>query len=340
MAREFYDMAKTVSYNAPMTLIVTQRSYGKTFGILKECVKDWIKSKSEFVYVRRYVSELDLVKGKLFDDLIAHDVFPEYDLRTIGNVAQIKKRNSKKWNTFGYLVSLSQQNSYKSIPYPKVKKIVYEEFVRETKTPPGYLRDEVGTFLNLFKTISRDRENVHAYLLGNACDLTCPYFAFAGIYDAPPVGYSWHNNKSVLMHYPRDAKFEAEERETVVGRLVAGTPYEDVMINNQFAADNDLFIGVKTKNAKPQYGFTFRDMSFCVWSDLSEGKYYINGKIPNGTQTYALTAADMRPNYLIIEQATPFARNLLRLYGMGVLLFDNALRREKFINMLGLIGIR
>ena len=39
--------------------------------------------------------------------------------------------------------------SYKGVAFPLVDTVIFDEFIREVKTPPGYLREEVGVFLIL-----------------------------------------------------------------------------------------------------------------------------------------------------------------------------------------------
>lgn len=349
MAREFYNPKIAISYNAPLTMVVSMRSYGKTYGFTKEAIRDWMRDRSEFVYVRRYDSEMKTAAPKIFDDIIAHDEFPGWTFKMQGYTGYVGKKPEKpdgkiKWHVICHCIPLSQQATYKGVAFPNVKKIIFDEFIRVLKTPPGYLPDDVGSFLDLYKTVSRDRKNVRAYLLGNSCDLTNPYFAFAGIRDEPLDGFSWHNSKSILLHYAKDAKFAEEERETVVGRLVKGTPYEAVMIDNEFANGGDEFVGKKPKTAKFRYAFLFQGETFAVWVDEREGLYYVNGKAPGDAeekaQMYAMTASDMRPNLIMIERASPFIKGIMRLYRVGVCRFENAGMRERFLRMMRLVGLR
>lgn len=326
-------------------MVVAMRSRGKTYGFLKEAVKDYVRDGSQFVLVRRYDTELRTQFPTCLDALIFHKEFPELEFKINGYHALVRPAGSdKKWDVIGFGVSLSKQANFKGTEFPRVKKIIFDEFIRETRTPPGYLRDDVGAFLNLFKTVSRDRDGVHAYLLGNSCDLTNPYFRFIGLQREPPEGYSWHNHKSVLVHYDNDAEFAAEELETTVGRLVAGTPYAQVMIGNEFAQANDLFIASKTKAAKFRYAIKFETDTFAVWMDYQTGLYYVNGKAPADAETkgevYALTATDMTLNTYMLGMASPLIKSIMRLYRVGNVRFKSPTLRERFVRMLTLCGLR
>lgn len=344
--REYYDAPRTISYGAHMTMVVTMRSRGKTYGFIKAAVKDWLRDGSQFVLVRRYVTELEEQFPRMFDALNRNDEFPDHIFKCAGMKAYIAERpadedEKPKWHVIGYGIPLSKQANYKGSEYAFVKKIVFDEFIRVVRTPPGYLRDDVGAFLNLFKTISRDRENVYAYLLGNACDLTNPYFRFIGLGTEPKEGYSWHNHHEILLHYEKDAKFRAQELETVVGRLVAGTAYQDVMIDNEFDNGGLRFIESKTKSAKFAYGIMFAGNRFGVWCDYTSMIFYVSSKIPaNEARVFALTAEDMTLNMTMLGLASPHVKQLVNLFRGGAVRFENAALREAFIDMLRLCGLR
>ena len=138
--------------------------------------------------------------------------------------------------------------------------------------------------------------------------------------------------------------FADQERATPVGRLIAGTAYEDEMIDAEFHDSTDTFIAKKTKRSAFLYQVVFQGMSFGVWIDTSTGIYYITPKVPSDAEQrgmcYALTADDMRPNLFMIDRATPFIKKLTGLYRMGVCYFDSPATRERWVKMLRLLGLR
>lgn len=345
-ASDFLNIPKIISYGAPLNLIITARSYGKTYGLLKAAVKDYLRDRSQMVFVRRYKAEIKSLGNRIMDAISSNGEFPGYVFKNDSSQIYIAKKPTKddkpKWEVLGYVIALNQQANYKGVEFPRVKKIIFDEFVRLLKKPPGYLPNEISEFLDLFKTISRDREGVYAYLLGNACDLTCPYLGFAHIYREPPDGISWHNGKNILCVYPKDMQFADRERETTVGRLVAGTEYEGVMIDNDFANGGDAFISKKPPRATYRYGFAFAGELFGVWFDATEGLFYINGKTLDTAEneTFVLQVKDMAPNTVLVQKSSPLLSHIKGLYGLGLVRFDTAKRRESYIRMLGLLGVR
>lgn len=350
MSRQFYNPSKAISYGAPLTAVISMRSYGKTYGFTKAAIKDWMRDKSQFVYVRRYDTELKTSAPKIFDDIAAHDEFPGYEFKMQGYTGLVRKKtpdDSAKWEEICHCIPLSKQASYKGVAFPRVKKIIFDEYIRVLKTPPGYLRDDMGALFDLYKTISRDRENAHMYLLGNACDLTNPLFLFLGreLKGEPKDGFSWYRNKTVLVEYAKNKQFADEERQTVVGRLVDGTQYAGVMIDAKFANAGEEFIAAKPSRARYLYGFDWQGKRFGCWVDERNGYYYISRKLPKDADSpkyhlFALSAEDMRPNMYMIKRADPFIKNLQRLYTIGVCFFDSPATREQWLKMTGLIGYR
>lgn len=346
MTRHYFseDLPIVVSYNAPLTMIVALRSFGKTFAFTQRGIANWIKKNEQFMWVRRYRSETGKAARTFFDDITAHGLFSGYEFKVHGAKGYIRKKtpdDGAEWAVLVHFVSLSEAQSWKGTAFPDVTMIVFDEFIRELKTPPGYLPDDVGAFLSLYKTVSRDRENVHAYLCANACDVVNPYFLFAGIGGEPPEGFTWYHGKTILMYYPKPAEVEEAERKTVVGRLVAGTPYETAMINNEFANAHDAFIEKKPPRARYRYGFIWRGETFGIWVDDVEGLYYVSKKIVHDQgQLFTMTASDMRPNLIMIERAAPYCKSMLKLYRYGVLRYESPAIRERFTKMLGLIGLR
>lgn len=337
-------MEKTLSYNAPMTIAVGGNSIGKTYSFTYQGVKEFIKSGKEFGWIRRYETELKKAAANFFDDLVAHEEFPDYIFKTDKEHGYIAKKPSGKakpdWRVCCHFFALSKQGTYKGTAYPRVKRLIFDEYIREVKTPPGYLYDDMGKLFKLWKTIGRKRDDCQLYLLSNAVDLVNPAFLWLGITDEPKPGYSWHNNKTVLLHHIKDAAFAQSERDTLVGKVIAGTALEKVMIDNEFAASNDLFIAKKTANAKYRYGFKYCGHVYAIWLDNSNGLFYVNRKAPKGGLVYSLTTEDHRPNMYLVESAGKFARQIGRLYGNGVVRFENNAAREGFLKMLRMLGLR
>ena len=120
-------------------MVVTMRSRGKTYGFVKAAVKDWLRDGSQFVLVRRYVTELEEQFPRMFDALNRNDEFPNHIFKCSGMKAYIARKPADEsdkpdWQPLGYGIPLSKQANYKGSEYAYVKKIIFDEFIRVPDT--------------------------------------------------------------------------------------------------------------------------------------------------------------------------------------------------------------
>lgn len=350
---KYYNWQKTLSYDAKISMIITMRGYGKTYGIRKQVVKDYLKNGSHFAVITRFKSNLegeDSIQTGFFDKLQLNNEFPNYLLKTRGKRAYIavKPENDDikpKWKMFGYFVALTQMQKSKEKTFVNVKRIIFDEFIIDKRTRSQYLTGEFNLFINAIDSLVREENDkptqARIYLLGNSCDLTNPYFARFNIYKEPQEGYSWHNNRSVLVHYAKDSVFQEGKRNTLVGTMVAGTQEEQIIIDNIFANSNSDYIAKKPKNAKFYYGLVFQGNKFGVWYDEIEAIIYISSKIPKNTPNiYSLTTSDNRINYLIAKKTDRLLKSLVDMYYNGILRYENNYIYDQFMRILYLFGVK
>ena len=82
---KYYNFDRIRSYNRMFNMIVGARGCGKTFGAKRIAIKNFIKKGEQFVYVRRYKSEIkeDRKFEQFFDDI--RQEFPDHELTIKGN---------------------------------------------------------------------------------------------------------------------------------------------------------------------------------------------------------------------------------------------------------------
>lgn len=347
---KFYNIQKALSYNPIIILAIGARSIGKTYTTLKYCLNRFIKHGKQMIYIRRYSEELKKVKPYIFNDIMTDADFSEYKVRLKGQEYQIAKKSDdgkEEFKTFCYLMSAQAYQDYKGVPYPKVENIVWDEYLRENKRPPGYLQDEVGTILSILITVARNRKSVRMFLLSNACDIVNPLFRFLHINNEPKCGYTKYalgklkNGEKVtlLLDYPDVSAFGEQSLDTLGGAIADGTKYADLITNNTFSNAHNGFIAKKSSKAVYRYSFKFNEWLFAAWFDEKEFIYYITDKTPKDATIIALTMEDYELNMLALDTATPFLKNLRRLYTSGVIRFNSATLRENFFKMCKMLRI-
>lgn len=346
----FYDWEKTISYDADITMVVGARGIGKTYGLRKQCIKDFINRGYRFGEIVRYKSELADVSDGYFDRL-GHDedfegkyIF-KTDVRKM-YIAETPKEGEKiQWKTLGYFIALTEQQKKKKKTYDYVRRLIFDEAILNRKDRfHNYLHDEWGTLADIIDTMSRERADVKGikprlYLLGNALDISNPFFAVNKVKLPLKFGYSWYSGKTFLLHYVEGGEYSKEKAtNTVAGRMRSLTG-DKIANENIFANQNTEFVSRKPARAKYNFGIVYGAKKFGVWVDLQGGYYYISYKIPNNSDNiYYLTMDDARVNWLSASRVTPAMKLLVEVNSLGLIRYDSANVQTDFREILALFG--
>lgn len=350
MATEYYDWNKTLSYDAEVTMVVGTRSIGKTFGLRLQLIKDFLKHGWKFVEVARYSKNKEKIASKYFDKIVSLGFFDDYVFKTNKNFAYVAKKpiNDEKpdWQQFGYFVALSQEQQEKMNTFENVKRVIFDESIIDKKERYyRYLNNEFSKIANIFSTVTRENPNQkngiqpRLYLLGNSIDFLNPYFERYKIPANITFGYSWHDNKRMLLHYVDSSNISgAQLQDTVYGHLIAGTSDEINLSKNFFEKPDENFIEIKPKSASFIFGIVFNKKKFGIWSD--DELYYINSKIVNNTikPIYALTLDDFSINYKVAKKCNANLKILCELFENAYLRFENSNIQMNFLEMLRKFG--
>ena len=353
----YYPWESTLTRSADIVMVIGARGYGKTYGLRKQFIRDAMKG-FRFVEIVRHKTQL---KG---DDAIQHGYFekleqdPEFAgkilLKTQGvraYMADIPQDEKAKpeWRCIGYFVAITEAQALKTRTFTNVKRVLLDEAVLERDNPyKRYIPNEFQKVASIIDTVSRERADDDSlkptlYLLGNAVDITNPYFAHFGIVKEPKEGYSWHCNKNVLVHYIQDERYSHEKLTgTVAGRMLAGSSSANENVANRFQTLGASSIARKTPNAKLQFIVAYSGRRYGVWLDASEGYYFITGNEPERpeVQAFALENSDMRPNYVMIQAVRKQLQGLADLYYLGIIKYDNEQTMQAFLKVLNVLGVR
>lgn len=313
----YYNYNKVISYNALLNILIGSRGVGKTFGASELVVKDFIKNGNEFVYLRRYKTELSKSMSKFFKALIQENKFPDDKLDVKGNTFYIND------NVAGYGVTLSTAQQLKSSNFPKVKTIIFDEFLIESGQG-HYLKNEVDIFLGLIETISRMR-NVRVFMLANAVTEANPYFLYFDLTLPYNNDIRTFKDGLILLQYMNNQEYIEAKKKTRFGKLVSGTDYESYAINNNFADNNSMFIEHKSGNSKFSFSFIYKDNRYGVWIDFNNSKIYVSNDFIENGFVFATTTDDHKPNTLLYSIAKNYNcwNVFIKNYKLGNVYFEN-----------------
>lgn len=175
-------------YDPQYILLISARNDGKSYAIKRRALNRAFNAGEEFTYLRRY--EIDIKRGspKLYwgdfepaNEKTGKNVFQDITggaWDTIG----VKGLQSFHWGKLGndgkieegpligYIHALSVATSYKSLQFPKVRTIIYEEMISNQ-----FLFDEPRKLMNYVSTVFRSGEG-RVFMVGNTITRINPYF--------------------------------------------------------------------------------------------------------------------------------------------------------------------
>lgn len=318
----YYDYSKIRSYNALLSFIIGGRGIGKSYGAKKMVIKDFLKNGSQFVYMRRYKTELDTAVSTFFDDIITNEEF--------GDNIVFKVKKNKKITTFeingetaGYAIALSTSNILKSTSFPLVKTVIYDEFIID-KGVYHYLKDEPIKLLDALETIGRLRD-IHCFLLGNAVSIINPLFTYFNL--STPYGGEFKTFKDglIVVNCPVNEEYEQAKKSSKFGRLIAGTEYGDYAISNKWLRDSNSFIEKKSASSSYWGTLIINGANIGVWRDFSTGIVYLDSHFnPNSSLKLACTAEDHQEDTILASLNThPVLKIIILSYKNGQLRFSS-----------------
>lgn len=227
----FFNPESVLKYNFLMNFVVSERGSGKTFSTLKYCVEKFLECGEQFVYVRRTETELELSNTTLLLQLQKEGYFNEEEFLIKNNIIYC---NGKM---MGRCLSINTSHNLKSVSFPEVKTIIYDEFISENNR---YLKYEPRKLLSLIETVGRMRD-IQVIMLGNKSSIYNPYFIYFGI---KPEGKNLtrFRGRSILIYEFKGEEYREAKRKTKFGKLIDGTEYGNFMLNNEAIDDNYDFV--------------------------------------------------------------------------------------------------
>jgi hypothetical protein len=356
----FYDWHKTFTYDADVTMVIGARGIGKTYGLRKQCIKDFMKNGWRFVEVCRYKKELSHVSDGYFDRLGNDDDFKgklfKTDTRYMyvaddvsGDTDEKGRPVKPEWHVMGYFFALTDGQQQKKRTFNNVRRIIFDEALLERSDRyHRYLPNEFAALANCVDTVSRERADNDStpprlYLLGNACDIANPYFSRYGVGTDLSYGYRWYGGKRLLLHYVRDDEYSKEKMQgTVAGRMMGFDNGGSVASLNQFETMSSDFVKPKPPRAKFTFGIVCNGRRYGIWTDYTEGWVHVTETIPHGmdSKTYTLTAADARVNYIMAQHLDRVMQGFMKMYWAGIVCYEDLQTKMDFQEILTLFGVR
>lgn len=334
----YYSYDRVLSYNAPYTFVVGGRGLGKTYGAQKMAVRNYLRKGEMFIYLRRYRDELKAARSTFFA-AFAHE-FPGHVFRMEGNAAQVAEApegdEKPKWETMGYLLCLSTAQQQKSVAFPQVTLIVYDEFIIE-KGLQHYIPGELDAFNNFYNTVDRYKDKTRVLFLANSVMITNPYFMGLGIKVPEDGDMVRLHDGFVVCHFPDAAAFAAKVYETRFGKFIRGTEYADYAVGNVFRDNNDSLIDPKGSDARYLYtvemGEETAPVTLSFWRN-GDNQWFVQQKRPKGDENmFTLFPSRMAGDRMLFLSNDRPLQLLRGAFRQGRMFFDEPRSRNAFLEV-------
>lgn len=219
---DWYSYDELDKTNATYRMVYSERSSGKTYGLFKKFLIDYVKNGKQFVLIRRWRDDMstknmnDYFNGLEADGVVEKVTNGEWDRVIWKNrrfyLAKFDDELQKVIcdnNPMGHGYALNTWEHDKGGTVPEVTNICFDEFI----TRGVYLKDEFVIFMNVLSTIIRQRDNVVIYMCGNTVNKDSIYFKEMGLYNVKKQEqgtidiYQYGDSKlTVAVEYPSSVK--------------------------------------------------------------------------------------------------------------------------------------
>ena len=313
----YYTLQRVLSFNSLINIIIGERGVGKSYSAKKYVINRYIKKNEQFVYLRRYKTELKSSVPKFFDDIKTNNEFPRSDMKVKNNMFYIDGEIA------GYALPLSTANILKSTSFAKVKTIIFDEFIID-KGCYHYLQNEVEQFLDIIETVGRLRD-IKVFMLGNAISITNPYFTYFNLSLPYNSDVALFKEGSILVNYIKNENYREIKKASRFGKLIEGTDYGKYAIDNEFLRDSKAFIRKKEKWSKFYFILILNGNCYGVWNDYKNGFMFISEDYdPNCPVRYALNTKDHTESSILIRvRNSPLIKSVIDHYRLARLCFEN-----------------
>ncbi len=339
--------SRLLSYNAMWHAVVGERGVGKTFWGIEYGVKRFLKYGEQFIYLRRTIEELKTVSATTFDAVIHAGKFPEHDFRVLtiegqrlGQIAPQSTRDEKKrpWQTVCFFMGLSAYQKYKSINYPRVHSMFYDEFIKESSNMTHYLPNEYKALTSLYQTVDRNQDRVKLFMFGNAVSIMNPVFTELGVNADEVNEYSTYGKDRdgqpfFVLHVTDSVAFKQHVGKSRFSQFIAGTAYGEFAQGNVFADSHDELIKRKTPKAKYRYSLETERGSFAIWHDIYEKLVFVDTKHTKTPRWFTLVVTEMNDTKKLVTVNDEVLGSLRTAFRHGRAYFDRASTRNAFMEV-------
>lgn len=339
--QEFWIKDNLDATGANYRMAFSQRGPGKSYQTKCEAIDRWLETGKQFGLIRRLDNQLSIDKvteywtdmGEYFTEK-AHAVFPDYDRFIIiprsgkWTVYGLYDDKDKRYplGVIGYYFAINCAERYKSVSYPDIDFVIFEEFMSESHS---YLVNEFDKLMSIISTIKRRRTDFVIYMLGNTVDMNCPVLHDMGINVREMAqgdiklftyygGKDGETTNTVAVEYIRPVA-QSEESEAF---FIFNRQQENMIINGAWQTGSyplfnkdDFYIEIKPKLS---IVIDYKDIKLYIYFDKNKDglptAYISNERLGNRFKYIFITSKTyINRNQFSYDSDLPVVRNIKKL---------------------------
>ena len=181
---KYYELDRILTKNAHINFIIGERSNGKTTAVLRHIVKDYYETGRRGMIVRQMEEDIKgfratalfaAINNGMVEELTNDEYHAVKCFRRSYYLGRLNDDGEMVYEKepFAQLVSLSQADHNKSISFPNVGTIMFDEFMRQGGQ---MLTDELKKFDSIISTIVREKAMATIFMVANTVSWNSPYF--------------------------------------------------------------------------------------------------------------------------------------------------------------------
>lgn len=333
----FYNFCTLFSYTwAWIIIVIGARGRGKTYGAKKWLLSGWIYHNIQFCIIRDTLDECKTIakdNGERFwGDVLEDKKFKHKEIKIEMTCDSVYINGVLA----GYIMPASLFAKFKGSQYQKVKRVLYDEFIREKQV--RYNGNRPLQFLNTLMSVGRFRNDFKIILTANALDKGDTLLVDVFNININDFGIYKRKSKGVVLDYARNSEeFKKYQQGGNFYKLIKGTRFENNLIDNQFVEDNTSMFYL---NKKPcdLFGIYYsgRNDVFVRLYESKDGDTYYCGSDTNPNTanymrfTFDLKYANHRINFADREEL----KKLQLLYQNHLIKFENSFILNVFKDIL------
>ena len=152
----------------------------------------------------------------------------------------------EKWRVLCFFITLANALTKKSVPYPDVDMIGFDEFIID-KGSLHYLQNELKQFQDFYNTVDRFQDRVKVMFMANAVALTNPYFIGWRLKPRKGKRFLMAHKGYMCVEIVQSERFRAHVDTTRFGQMIRGTSYYDYAVHRQEVGGSAILLRVAVR---------------------------------------------------------------------------------------------